>query len=57
MNNFNVVLNKSFKNYMKTKSYCEITKDMINDYNQIKKEYNNATKEYIQKPISSIISI
>ena len=49
MSNFNLSLNKSFKNYMKLKSYCELTKEMVNNYNQIKKEYNNITKEYIQK--------
>ena len=49
MNNFNVSLNKSFKNYLKLKSYCEITQEMVNDYNQMKIEYNNITKDYIQK--------
>ena len=34
---------------MKLKSYCELTKEMVNNYIQIKKEYNNITKEYIQK--------
>ena len=49
MSNFKVELNFAFKNYFTLKSYCELTKTMVNDYNQMKKEYNQITKEYIQK--------
>ena len=49
MNNFNISLNKAYKNYYKLKSYIELTKGMISDYKHMKKEYNNISKEYIQK--------
>ena len=51
MNNFNVTLKKAYKNYLRLKGYGEITKQMVNDYYQMKKEYNNISKEYIQKLI------
>ena len=49
MNDFNISLNKAYKNYYKLKSYIELTKGMVNDYKRMKKEYNNISKEYIQK--------
>ena len=51
MSNVKVSLNKSFKNYMKLNCYCDLTREMIMGYNQMKKEFNNVTKEYIQKII------
>ena len=39
MNNFNLTLKKAYKNYLRLKGSGEITKQMINDYYQIKKEY------------------
>ena len=51
MSNFSVSLNKTFKSYMKLNSYCDITREMVNGYNHMKKEFNNVTKEYIQKII------
>ena len=49
MKNFNVTLKKAYKNYLRLKGYDEITKLMVNDYYQMKKEYNTISKEYIQK--------
>ena len=49
MNNFNLTLKKAYKNYLRLEGYGEITKQMVNDYYQLKKEYNNISKEYIQK--------
>ena len=49
MNNFNLTLKKAYKNYLRLEGYGEITKQMVNDYYQMKKEYNNISKEYIQK--------
>ena len=49
MNNFNLTLKKAYKNYLRLEGYGEITKKMVNDYYQMKKEYNNISKEYIQK--------
>lgn len=49
MNNFNLTLKRAYKNYIRLKAYGEITKHMVNDYYQMKKEYNNISKEYIQK--------
>ena len=36
-------------NYMKLKNYVELTKIMVNQYYKMKTEFNNTTKEYIQK--------
>ena len=49
MNNYNLTLKRAYKNYIRLKAYGEITKHMVNDYYQMKKEYNNISKEYIQK--------
>ena len=49
MSNFSIEIKIAFKNYITLKSYCELTKTMLNDYNQMKNNYNNITKDYIQK--------
>ena len=49
MNNFNFSKEKAMNNYMKLKNYVELTKIMVNQYYKMKTEFNNTTKEYIQK--------
>ena len=48
MKNFNLSVNAAVNNFLKFKSYIELTREMVNHYNQMKKEYNNITKEYIR---------
>ena len=46
---FQINLNKTFKNYICLKNYVELTNKMISDYNITIAEYESITQDYIKK--------
>ena len=44
-----IILSKTFKNFLRLKNYSELINKMLNDYNSIISEYELISNEYIQK--------